>query len=90
MTPVSRKNLLSLFRAVFLTGLSKLSIMSSPSSSNNEGNDAWLMKIELKREEPMETNKDEGIKKSLPASNWIHNGRTAKLGYSKLGYPFQC
>ena len=38
--------------------------MSSPSSSNNEGNDAWLMKIELKREEPMETNKDEGIKKA--------------------------
>ena len=37
--------------------------MSSP-SSNNEGNDAWLMKIELKREEPMEINKDEGIKKA--------------------------
>ena len=36
--------------------------MSSP-SSNNQGNDAWLMKIELKREEPMEINKDEGIKK---------------------------
>ena len=33
-------------------------------SSNNEGNDAWLMKIELKREEPMEINKDEGIKKA--------------------------
>ena len=39
--------------------------MSSPSSSNHEGNDAWLMKIELKREEPMEINKDEGIKKSM-------------------------
>ena len=38
--------------------------MSSP-SSNNEGNDAWLMKIELKREEPMEINKDEGIKKAM-------------------------
>ena len=38
--------------------------MSSPSSSNNEGNNAWLMKIELKREEPMEINKDEGIKKA--------------------------
>ena len=37
--------------------------MSSP-FSNNEGNDAWLMKIELKREEPMEINKDEGIKKA--------------------------
>ena len=37
--------------------------MSSP-SSNNGDNDAWLMKIELKREEPMETNKDEGIKKA--------------------------
>ena len=38
--------------------------MSSP-SSNNEGDDAWLMKIELKREEPMEINKDEGIKKAM-------------------------
>ena len=38
--------------------------MSSPSSSNNEGNDAWLMKIELKREEPGEINKDDGIKKA--------------------------
>ena len=36
----------------------------SSSSSNNEGNDTWLMKIELKREEPMEINKDEGIKKT--------------------------
>ena len=39
--------------------------MSSPSSSNHEGNDAWLMKIELKREETMEINKDEGIKKAM-------------------------
>ena len=39
--------------------------MSSPSSSNNDGNDAWLMKIELKREEPMEINKDEGIMKTM-------------------------
>ena len=37
--------------------------MSSP-SSNNGDNDAWLMKIGLKREEPMEINKDEGIKKA--------------------------
>ena len=37
--------------------------MSSP-SSNNGDNDAWLMKIELKREEPIEINKDEGIKKA--------------------------
>ena len=37
--------------------------MSSP-SSNNGDNDAWLMKIELKREEPMEIHKDEGIKKA--------------------------
>ena len=37
--------------------------MSSP-SSNNGDNDAWLMKTELKREEPMEINKDEGIKKA--------------------------
>ena len=39
--------------------------MSSPSSSNNEGNDAWLMKIGLKREEPMEINKEEGTKKAM-------------------------
>ena len=38
--------------------------MSSP-SSNNGDKDAWLMKIELKREEPMEINKDEGIKKAM-------------------------
>ena len=38
--------------------------MSAP-SSNNEGNNAWLMKIELKREEPMEINKDDGIKKAM-------------------------
>ena len=39
--------------------------MSSPSTSNHEGNDAWLMKIELKREESKEINKDEGIKKAM-------------------------
>ena len=33
-------------------------------SSNNEDKDAWLLKIELKREEPEEINKDEGIKKA--------------------------
>ena len=38
--------------------------MSSP-SSNNQGNDAWLMKKELKREEPGEINKDDGIKKAM-------------------------
>ena len=38
--------------------------MSSP-SSNNEGNETWLMKIELKREEPGEINKDDGIKKAM-------------------------
>ena len=38
--------------------------MSSP-SSNSQGNDAWLMKIELKREEPEEINKDDGIKKTM-------------------------
>ena len=37
--------------------------MSCP-SSNNGDNDAWLMKIELEREEPMEIHKDEGIKKA--------------------------
>ena len=34
-------------------------------SFNNEDKDAWLLKIELKREEPEEINKDEGIKKSI-------------------------
>ena len=38
--------------------------MTSP-SSNSEDNDAWLLKIELKREEPEEINKDEGIKKAM-------------------------
>ena len=37
--------------------------MSFP-SSNNQGNDAWLMKIELKREELEEINKDDVIKKA--------------------------
>ena len=38
--------------------------MTSPSSSN-EDKDAWLLKIELKREELEEINKDEGIKKAM-------------------------
>ena len=38
--------------------------MTSP-SSNNEDKDAWLLKIELKREEPGEINKDGGIKKTM-------------------------
>ena len=38
--------------------------MSSP-SSNNGDNDAWPMKIELKREEPGEINKDDRIKKAM-------------------------
>ena len=38
--------------------------MTSP-SSNNEDKDAWLLKIEMKREEPEEINKDEGIKKAM-------------------------
>ena len=38
--------------------------MTSP-SSNNEDKDAWLLKIELKREEPEAINKDEGIKKAV-------------------------
>ena len=37
--------------------------MSSP-SSNNEGNDAWLMKMELKREERREINEEDRIKKA--------------------------
>ena len=36
----------------------------TPPSSNNEDKDAWLLKIELKREEPEEINKDERIKKA--------------------------
>ena len=39
----------------------------TPPSSNNEDKDAWLLKIELKREEPEEINKDEGIKKAMEA-----------------------
>ena len=38
--------------------------MTSP-SSNNEDKDAWILKIELKREEPEEINKDEGINKAM-------------------------
>ena len=38
--------------------------MTSP-SSNNEDKDAWLLKIELKREEPGEISKDDGIKKAM-------------------------
>ena len=40
-----------------------LGIMSSP-SSNNGDNDAWLRKIDLKREEPTRVNKYERIKKT--------------------------
>ena len=38
--------------------------MKSP-SSNNEDKDALLLKIELKREEPREINKDDGINKAM-------------------------
>ena len=38
--------------------------MTSP-SFNNEDKDAWLLKIELKREELEEINKDEGTKKAM-------------------------
>ena len=38
--------------------------MTSP-SFNNEGKDAWLLKIEMKREEPEEINKDERIKEAM-------------------------
>ena len=34
-------------------------------SFNNEDKDAWILKIELEREEPEEINKDEGIKKAM-------------------------
>ena len=38
--------------------------MTSP-SFNNEDKYAWLLKMEMKREEPEEINKDEGIKKAM-------------------------
>ena len=38
--------------------------MASPSFKYKD-KDAWLLKIELKREEPEEINKDEGIKKAM-------------------------
>ena len=38
--------------------------MTSP-SSNNEDKDAWLLKIEMKGEEPGEIDKDDGIKKAM-------------------------
>ena len=34
-------------------------------SSNNEDKDAWILNIEMKREEPEEINKDDGIKKAM-------------------------
>ena len=34
-------------------------------SFNTEDKDAWILKIELKRGEPEEINKDEGIKKAM-------------------------
>ena len=37
----------------------------TPPSFNNEDKDAWLLKIELIREEPEEINKNEGIKKAI-------------------------
>ena len=48
--------------------------MSSP-SSNNGDSDAWLMKIDLKREELTRVNRDERIKKDTedqaPAAKYI-------------------
>ena len=38
--------------------------MTAP-TSNNEDKGAWILKIELKREELEEINKDEGIKKAM-------------------------
>ena len=57
-----------------MSWFSRLGIRSSP-SSNNGDNDAWLMKIDLKREEPTRVNKDERIKKATedqaPAAKYI-------------------
>ena len=44
--------------------------MTSP-SSNNEDKDAWLLKIELKREEPEEINKGEGVSASSATPSWF-------------------
>ena len=56
--------------------------MSSPSSKNGD-NDAWLMWIDLKGEEPTKVNKDERIKKAtedqVPAE-----GDTLKLDHNLL------
>ena len=56
--------------------------MSSHSSNNGENN-AWLMKIELKREEPMEINKDEGIKKATE-DQVLAAGDTLQLDHNLL------
>ena len=45
----------------FLPEFSRPGIISSP-YSNNAGDDAWLMKIEMKREELGEINKGDRIK----------------------------
>ena len=63
LTPVSRKNLLSLFRAIFCQGCQGQALCHLPPPPTT-GNDAWVMKIELKREEPGEINKNDGIKKA--------------------------
>ena len=51
--------------------------MTSP-SSNNEDKDAWLLKIELKREEPEEINKVEGIKKAMENQTLAENSSKQK------------
>ena len=57
--------------------------MSSP-SSNNEGNDAWLMKIELKREEPGEINKDDRIKKAMEEHQEVTSRLQARFTMEEL------
>ena len=42
-------------------------------SSNNGDNDAWLMRIDLRGEEPTKVNKDERIKKSMEVQSPVVN-----------------
>ena len=60
MTTVSRKYPLFSFRVVLDSDLEHHGV----ALSQHEDKDAWLLKIELKREEPEETHKAEGIKKT--------------------------
>ena len=53
-----------LVSSYFLPGLSRTSIVALIVGGGGR-HDAWLMKIEPKREEPGEINKDDGINKAM-------------------------